>query len=171
MEAPSTARSSTASSNFVVCSQVRSKHRCRGGADLARTPSCLKVDGGGDGDALAGQLVLVDGKLQSKRKHAGGNPRQEWSNHKFATFKTIHAPDRKLSEAELSKFREMTSDEKWNQLSEEEVDQWRLLWRAAVSKRKQGEPSAVPAPSAGSPSGIGLSSTRYHSRVGRSKAN
>ena len=134
LESPTGARSSTASSNFVVCSLVNAEHRQHVREDLVCTPcSVPQLAAHRNGDASTQPLVLYDGQLRPKRRR-GGNLFQEWFNSKLSTYKRLRCTDdRRLSQEELEAFRAKCAD-KGAQRFDQEVDQWRYLFRVEQKK-------------------------------------
>ena len=100
------ARNFTQTSNRVMCQQLGAEHRRRDG----EVP-CLKhwqaqgPPSPNDGQS-AQALPLVacgDEPTPKLRKRSGMNPYLEYLNHKMATFKSLFAPGRDLSQDERGK--------------------------------------------------------------------
>ena len=132
-------RSATASTNRVLCQQVRAEHLRITGEDIAHH---AQLPSGGLAGVAPNAIVLHDGpsRIPSVR---GGNPEMEWRNNKMAAFKQRRAPDRALTGDELLQFRQQC--QKWHEVTEVEKENWARIWRASLNGRRAAHAAAAPA--------------------------
>ena len=131
------ARNFTQTSNRVMCQQLGAEHRRRDG----EVP-CLKhwqaqgPPSPNDGQS-AQALPLVacgDEPTPKLRKRSGMNLYLEYLNHKFATFKSLSAPGRDLSQDERGKVLQKCERD-WVAMSDVSKRPWSMVYKSAANLR------------------------------------
>lgn len=134
-------RNFTASSNRIMCQQVRSEYAHR--SSVVRLGEPLPLLPGVGRDVVGNQVApIASSTLQQPRRRHGGNPKFEHQNHKMAVHKSLHAPDRALTADERSLCIQSAKEE-WDHMSEADRGHWRTLHRVAVFGRSTSAVVAV----------------------------
>ena len=127
------ARSFTRAVDTAVCQDLRAIHVAAGGSD----PAKLETAPAADPDF--GDLALVDFATEKPQKASregrGLNPYLQFRNHKFSTFKQIHAPDRPMSLAERRALGK-TCREEWNAMAADAQSDWRRVRKGSQLARE-----------------------------------